>query len=337
MELFALPILLSLGLAYMFIDDGGSSDDTADDTPSNGSDDDNNNNDNSGNDGLTGTKGADTLIGTEGNDTIYGRQGFDDIDGRGGDDTLYGGDGKDLLEGGAGNDILKGDAWNDGLFGGEGNDFLGGGKGNDMLVGGNGDDTLVGAQGNDFLQGGKGADNMSGGGGNDTLVGADVFTRDMNPQDFAKIRSGGQAVDSDSTNQFAFDNPGLTGTDTDTGAGDTLDGGAGNDTLILGSGDAGTGGGGADTFMLGDWINTNTPAKITDYDTATDKLVVMVSDANTDAAVSFSFVNGTDTSAGVNVLMDGNTIAVVSGKFDPDNGPGGDIKVQNYAITATTA
>ena len=80
----------------------------------------------------------------------------------------------------------------------DGNDSLAGTAGNDTLHGGLGDDTLQGLAGNDSLDGGEGSDSIAGGDGNDTLHGGGEYN-DQYDTDF-----------------------------------DTLDGGLGNDTYVIG-------------------------------------------------------------------------------------------------------
>jgi Ca2+-binding RTX toxin-like protein len=72
----------------------------------------------------------------------------------------------------AGNDTLYGsDDSEDTLYGNRGNDGLFGYGGNDSLFGGYGVDYLYGDAGNDSLFGGYGVDYLYGGAGNDILIG----------------------------------------------------------------------------------------------------------------------------------------------------------------------
>jgi Ca2+-binding RTX toxin-like protein len=162
-----------------------------------------------GNDLVSGGNDNDILKGGKGNDRLFGQDGEDKLLGQKGDDTLEGGNGNDLIIGNQGKDTLRGDSFagqpfstasgNDTLIGGGGDDILDGGRGDDILVAQNGDDQLVGGQGNDELNGGSGKDKLI---GTDTVFFA--------PQ------------------QFGF------------GAGerDTLTGGRGNDTFVLGLAEA---------------------------------------------------------------------------------------------------
>jgi Ca2+-binding RTX toxin-like protein len=184
---------------------------------------------------LTGqTISADTLTG---NDTLNGGIGNDVLYGQGGNDTLNGGDGDDLLHGGDGVDNLNGGIGNDTLiigFGGTGH-VVNGGDGSDTIDfdyaidawtidlaagtatagltvfatltsvenarGGDFADTISGDGNANVLDGGLGADNLDGRGGVDTLRGGDG-------DDFIIL----------STNDAA---------------GETYDGGIGNDTILL--------------------------------------------------------------------------------------------------------
>ncbi|MDP6391262.1 MAG: calcium-binding protein, partial [Alphaproteobacteria bacterium] len=92
-------------------------------------------------------------------------------DGGSHDDRLAGGAGDEVIEVGTGDDRLAGGAGDVVLEGGEGDDVLAGGVGDDMLEGGDGDDVLIGGVGDDVLTGGKGEDVLVGGAGDDVLVG----------------------------------------------------------------------------------------------------------------------------------------------------------------------
>jgi Ca2+-binding RTX toxin-like protein len=193
---------------------------------------------------------------------------------------LLGGDGNDWLTGGSGNDLLFGDAGADTLAGKGGNDLLFGGDGNDVLTGGTGDDQVFGQAGNDRMiwNPGDGTDVFEGGDGADTAEvnggdGAEIFT----------IAPNGTRVRFDRTDPapFSLDIGTTESLVLHAGGGDdiitasnglaslislTLDGGAGNDTIIGGDGadqliggagnDVVTGGRGNDTASLGDGDDT---------------------------------------------------------------------------------
>ncbi len=70
-----------------------------------------------------------------------------------------------------GRDTLYGNTNSDTLYGGNGADYLYGYSGNDYIDGGSGKDTLYGGDGNDTLKGGTGNDFLSGGAGDDYISG----------------------------------------------------------------------------------------------------------------------------------------------------------------------
>ena len=109
--------------------------------------------------------------GNSSNNYLRGSWRSDRIYGRGGNDRLYGYSGDDRLYGESGNDYLSGSSGSDYLSGSSGNDTLSGGSGNDNLHGGSNNDRLYGQWGNDTLTGWTGNDYLSGGSGNDVLDG----------------------------------------------------------------------------------------------------------------------------------------------------------------------
>lgn len=225
-------------------------------------------NGNAGNDILDGGEGNDTVSGGQGDDLLRGGAGNDALNGGDGTDTadysaeaggitvsldtgVATGAGTDTLSnienvtGGSGNDVITGNGSANRLIGGMGDDTFAGGAGNDVLDGGLGRDTaiytgsvavtanlatgtatqggdtdtlisienLIGGDGNDSLTGDDNANTLMGGDGNDTLA-------------------GGLGLD---------DLAGGEGDDIFTGSlaeiqGDQLNGGAGNDTLVLTTG-----------------------------------------------------------------------------------------------------
>jgi len=186
--------------------------------------------------GLPATSGADLLLGGRGNDSLGGAEGHDYLSGNQGNDSLEGGNGNDTLLGGGGADLLGGNQGDDRLYGGSGNDSLDGGPGNDFLYAGDSQDfvgdyildvtgsanQLTGGDGNDYLVGDQGNDALYGGGDNDTLYGANG-----NDQLFGE------------------------------GNNDNLDGGEGNDTLDGGSGIDTVSGGNGDDRIVYDSADTS--------------------------------------------------------------------------------
>lgn len=203
------------------------------------------------------------IEGDDSDNTIMGTNGFDIIDGKGGDDDLTGKTGEDIILGGEGHDLIKGRAGDDLLQGGEGNDSLRGGQDDDFLIGGAGDDVIYGAE------------------GNDTIVGADVFSRDLTVDDVIALAKDPthmpdgyeEVVPTEAESNY-------------------LNGGQGDDVLILGSNDTGVGGEGADVFQIGQWVaDGQAPALITDFATADDLLVVSYDEADTAPTITLQVVN----------------------------------------------
>ncbi|WP_416900382.1 MAG: hypothetical protein ACMVY4_00765 [Minwuia sp.] len=211
-------------------------------------------------DGSAEADGTFAISGGNIGDDITGGQNSDIIDGLGGDDTVQGGAGADSINGGEGNDLVRGGADSDSMDGAAGIDTLSfddatngvtvdvasgtaTGLGNDAfanfeafvgsnfsdsltatvdaaIFGGGGNDTITGLAGNQSLEGGDGndqflisigVDTISGGGGLDTIS---LGAGDQNA-------TGDAGDDTFIINAVNLD------------AGDTLDGGADNDTLQI--------------------------------------------------------------------------------------------------------
>jgi len=173
-----------------------------------------------------------------------------------GNDTLTGGSGGDLLFGQSGNDILLGKGGNDQLFGGDGNDVLTGGDGDDQVFGQGGDDRMIWNPGDDsdLFEGGAGTDTAEVNGGN----GAEVFTVTANGTRvrFDRVTPAPFFLDIGTTENLVVNANG--GDDVITAGNGlanliklTIDGGAGNDTIIgSGGNDLLIGGAGDDTFLF---------------------------------------------------------------------------------------
>ena len=171
---------------------------------------------------------------------------------------LFGGTGNDALTGGSGGDQLFGQAGNDMLFGKGGLDFLFGGNDNDTLTGGDVDDQVFGESGNDRMvwnpgddtdlnEGGAGTDTVEVNGGN----GVETFTATANGTRvrFDRLDPAPFALDIGTGEQLVLNANG--GDDKISATGNlaaliqiTVDGGAGNDTLL--------GSNGADLLLGGD-------------------------------------------------------------------------------------
>jgi Ca2+-binding RTX toxin-like protein len=175
---------------------------------------------------------------------------------------LFGGAGNDTIIGGAGADQLFGEAGLDTLLGQGGNDLLFGGADNDTLTGGDGDDSVYGEGGNDRLiwnpgddtdlnEGGTETDTVEVNGGN----GSEVFTATANGTRvrFDRLSPAPFSLDIGSAENLVVNMNG--GDDSFAATGNlaaliqiTVDGGAGNDTII--------GSNGADLLLGGDGNDT---------------------------------------------------------------------------------
>jgi Ca2+-binding RTX toxin-like protein len=155
--------------------------------------------------------------------------------------------------------LAYGRTGNDTLYGSNGSeDTLYGNRGNDSLFGNGGNDSLFGGYGADYLSGGAGADYLSGGAGNDVLI--------------------GYSINFGIESEFEFD---------------TLEGGTGADTFVLGEGFA---------FYVSP--ATDEFARIVDFSRAEgDKL--QVSGTISDYSLELDVFGGTQ------VSYQGNLIAVV--------------------------
>ena len=160
--------------------------------------------------------------------------------------NLFGGDGNDTLIGGSGNDQLFGQAGNDTLLGKGGFDFLFGGGDNDTLTGGDADDQVFGESGDDRMiwnpgddtdlnEGGDGTDTVEVNGGN----GAEVFTATANGTRvrFDRLDPAPFSIDIGTSENLVVNANG--GNDSFSATGNlaalikvTVDGSAGDDTLL---------------------------------------------------------------------------------------------------------
>jgi Ca2+-binding RTX toxin-like protein len=160
--------------------------------------------------------------------------------------NLFGGADNDTLTGGAGGDQLFGQSGNDTLLGAGGFDFLFGGTENDTLTGGDADDQVFGQGDNDRMiwNPGDDTDLNEGGGGADTVQvngggGAEQFTTTANGTRvrFDRVNPAPFAIDIGTSEELVLNANG--GDDSFSATGNlaalidiTVDGGAGNDTLL---------------------------------------------------------------------------------------------------------
>src|SRR6266511_3107219 len=200
------------------------------------------------------------LFGGAGNDTLTGGSGGDMLFGQSGNDTLFGKGGNDFLFGGAENDVLTG---------GTGNDFIDGNQGNDTALLGAGDDVFQWdpGDGNDTVEGGDGTDTMlfNGSGGADTVI-----VNATNGDDIIDVFGAGTSVsvvglsaqinvtNSEGANDSLVikglgGNDGITATTLPANVIKlTLDGGAGDDSILGSQGADMIFGRDGDDFVFGD-------------------------------------------------------------------------------------
>jgi Ca2+-binding RTX toxin-like protein len=203
-----------------------------------------------------GQDGDDSITLNEANGALPAAQLF----GGAGNDVLTGGSGGDLLFGQSGNDTLLGKGGADLLFGGDGNDILTGGDGDDQVFGEAGDDRMIWNPGDDtdLFEGGAGDDTAEVNGGN----GAEIFTLTANGSRvrFDRLTPAPFSLDIGTTEHLVLNMNG--GDDSFSATGNlaalidvTVDGGAGNDTILGSNGDDHLLGGDGDDFIDGNQGN----------------------------------------------------------------------------------
>ena len=201
------------------------------------------------------------MFGQGGNDTLA----LSEVNGALPAANLFGGAGNDVLTGGSGNDQLFGQEGNDTLLGRGGFDLLFGGEGNDTLTGGDADDQMFGQGGNDRMiwNPGDDSDLMEGGDGNDTAEvnggnGGEQFTLTANGTRvrFDRINPAPFSIDIGTTENIVVNMNG--GDDSFSATGNlaplisvTVDGGAGNDTILGSNGNDTLLGGEGNDFIDG--------------------------------------------------------------------------------------
>ena len=182
------------------------------------------------------------IFGLSGNDTLR----VDESNGALPPVTMFGGSGNDAMTGGSAADLLFGQSGNDTILGRGGNDLIFGGADNDVLTGGDGNDQVFGESGNDRMiwNPGDDTDLFEGGSGVDTAEvngggGAEVFTTTANGTRvrFDRIDPAPFALDIGTTENLVVNMGG--GNDSFSATGNlaalikiTVDGGAGNDTIL---------------------------------------------------------------------------------------------------------
>ena len=194
---------------------------------------------------VSGAAGNDQITLNEANGALPAAR----LSGGSGNDTLTGGSGADTLSGQGGNDTLLGKGGNDRLFGGSGNDTLTGGDADDQAFGQGGNDRMIWNPGDDtdLNEGASGVDTVEVNGGN----GAEQFTATANGARvrFDRVTPAPFSIDIGTSENLVVNMNG--GDDSFSATGNlaaliklTVDGGAGNDTLL--------GSNGNDTLLGGD-------------------------------------------------------------------------------------
>jgi Ca2+-binding RTX toxin-like protein len=222
------------------------------------------------NGGAVMIKGGSATVANTATIQVYGNGGHDTIslneaNGALPKAKLFGGAGNDTLIGGSGNDQLFGQAGSDTLLGKGGFDLLFGGGDHDTLTGGDGDDQVFGESGNDrfIWNPGEDTDLNEGGAGIDTVEvngggGAESFTTTANGTRvrFDRLDPAPFAIDIGTSENLVLNANG--GDDSFSATGNlaalikiTVDGGAGNDTILGSNGIDLLLGGDGDDFIDG--------------------------------------------------------------------------------------
>lgn len=243
---------------------------------------------------VTASSGGDLLeLGSE-NDTVFALAGDDEVFAGQGDDVVFGGAGDDDIFGQAGNDDLHGGDGDDDIFGSGGEDTLSGDAGDDDLIASAGDDTIFSGEGEDIAIGGTGADSIQGGADNDVLFGG-AFDSEPDSEGLDALRAGEDT-------EFAV---------VDDGAADTLNGGDGDDGLILDDGDLGRGGEGNDSFFVVADGNVDEASTISDYSEDDDEIVIALIEGSDLTEDDFTVERDPMTEDAL-ILQDGEVLARVA-------------------------
>lgn len=182
----------------------------------------------------TGTSGNDYIEGNNLGNFIDAGEGNNVVIGGSGNDEIVAGNGNNFISSGAGDDTIVVGNGNNALLGGDGNDFIGAGSGNDVISGGNGNDQILAGDGDNLVDAGSGDDYIGTGEGNDIISGGsgnDI----IQAGDGDDVISGGDGVDLISGDGSTAGDETVDGNVYYTTSDDTLLGGEGNDTFVIGS------------------------------------------------------------------------------------------------------
>lgn len=236
----------------------------------------------------------------------------------GGNDSLHGAGGDDALAGQAGNDVIAGGLGDDIMLGGAGDDRMYGNEGNDIMVGGAGNDLMQAGAGNDLLYSLGGADTIRGFDGNDLIDGRDVdglLTKsasaimpnviENNLDAIINARFGENMTDAQVD---LFQSELLS---TGPGAADRLDGGNGNDFIRGDAGDTMVGGAGNDTFSI--YNGPGAPVVVDDYDPANEDIQLVVANTLQGRLTMVDVAGGVELRVGTETLafVRGTTVAAM--------------------------
>ncbi len=264
---------------------------------------------------ISGGAGNDTLIGGGGTNDIDGGDGNDSIDASGGNGTFAG----EFLQGGSGDDTITGSGMDDLIFGdssaGESGTPTSVGTGDDLIDGGAGDDTILAGAGNDTVTVGTGNDVLTGGDGTDTLDFSNfsdaTVTGDLATGLTITLADGSIQTANGFEEIIGLDpvDPGTPDVLASTGEDETLDGGAGDDTITY------TTGGGSDSIIGG---------------ADTDTLIV----SGDDTGNTVSLANEAGESSSLELEVDGATSTVEEVEdITINTGAGGDTVTTSGTLT----
>jgi Ca2+-binding RTX toxin-like protein len=252
----------------------------------------------------TGAGALNIVNASAGNDTLIGGAGADHLDGGPGNDTISGGPGVFWLIGGTGNDRITQRGGRGSIWGGAGRDTIdvtgaeggfGADAGNDQLIA-SGDlrrAVLGGGTGNDSyrIAAGKGCANVFElpGQGTDTVRTARCLSHLANVERITVTGTAPVSITAGEGNQVVTGNSAANRLAGGLGA-DVMNGGDGDDTIMLGSDryDTATGGSGADRFVPGGRGATSyhvrlapnaTAHRLTDFNAAEGDRIVLTPEA----------------------------------------------------------
>lgn len=268
-----------------------------------------------------GAGGADSITSGAGADEIIGGADADTINGGAGDNRILGDAGlitatdvTDIAAGTGGADIITVLGGADTIIGGEAGDLIDAGDGDNRIAGDaatltatgfstldvtdGGDDTITSGTGADIVLGGKGADDLTTGSGDDLISG-----------DGAVVVMAANVVTS------------ATSRASQGGAGDVIDAGAGDDTILGGAGADQINGGDGDDHILGDFgaADLTVGTALTSLDITEGGDDTIEGDLGDDIVIGGAGVNSFSDDGGFNVVVGGSADLSAGGVLTIDN------------------